>query len=200
VSLHPADQQFLDDWLREYHDPRPSIPDGRRCINCKVPARNGQITHTTTCPDYVRRRTPRRMAAAGPGGYRHAQADLREAYDRFVGLLVPGRRRDRYDCPSCGAPGDGHGLKVDLAGDRILFHCFACGGRDEILTALGLSWADLGRTGDDRPGTHSGDYTPRRNRDQVAGVAATASPGATHLTCPVAPVAPVADKRVRRAS
>lgn len=32
------------------------VPDGQRCINCKVPARNGVITHLHSCPDYVKNR------------------------------------------------------------------------------------------------------------------------------------------------
>jgi putative DNA primase/helicase len=76
-------------------------------------------------------------------GWDPTVATGQERYDRLVSLLHQRTRKDRFDCPSCGAVGDGHGLKVDLDGERLLFHCFTCGGGDEILTALGLTWADI---------------------------------------------------------
>jgi hypothetical protein len=127
------------------------IPDWQRCINCKVPARNGRITHRRTCPEFVRPRSgsvPGQLSLRGPA---LALADARARYDRFVSALTM-RRTDRYDCPSCGARGDGHGLKVDLVGETVLFVCFACcptrgpeyrEAREQILAAVGMTWRDL---------------------------------------------------------
>jgi hypothetical protein len=73
---------------------------------------------------------------------------------------LDGRRSDvdgvrgegRYQCPVCGAQGDGHGLKVSQGskGQPVVLRCFECarGGRsdpEEILKALGLTWADIAR-------------------------------------------------------
>jgi hypothetical protein len=107
-----------------------------RCINCKTPARGGRIAHRPGCPDW----TPPGRRDARPGSRSGRSDDARDRYERFVGMLTE-RRRDRYDCPSCGARGDGHGLWVTLGGDRIRFTCFSCGGSDEILAALRLDWS-----------------------------------------------------------
>lgn len=119
------------------------IPDGQRCINCKVPSRNGIIVHGRTCPEYGRV-----SGAAKQGGGHHrlvrydkaALLDAASRYQRFTAQLVQ-RRPERFDCPSCGARGDGHGLRVTLDETRILFHCFGCGGRDEVLRALRMDWS-----------------------------------------------------------
>ena len=124
------------------------IPDGLSCLCCKARARNGYIVHTQTCPEY---RGRSEHLGTSRDTQRQAQADALGRYERFVALLTPGRK-DRYDCPSCGAKGDGHGLKVDPGSRGPLFVCFTCcptnaaeyrTARDEILAALGLSWADL---------------------------------------------------------
>jgi hypothetical protein len=111
-------------------------------------------------PDVARKVLKVRQVIAGsadavPGQSGRGSSD---GYGRLVDALevagLDGSRSDpdavrgegRYQCPACGAAGDGHGLKVTRADDdRPLFHCFACGasGR-EILAALGLSWADVG--------------------------------------------------------
>jgi hypothetical protein len=119
------------------------IPDWMRCINCKVPARHGVIVHGRTCPEYGRI-----SGTAKPSGPRRAvrydQAALIDAasrYERFTAQLVQ-RRPERYDCPACGARGDGHGLRVTLAGTRILFHCFSgAHSGDEVLRALRMDWS-----------------------------------------------------------
>lgn len=132
------DERFLAEWRREVHEPKPGIPDGMRCINCRVPARDGRIVHTRGCPDY--RRPVRRSGVTSDRG----RVDPQDAYLRFTAALTPGRRRDRYVCPSCGGDAAGRGLKVEQVGDRVRFHCFSCAGRAEILAAVGLTWADLG--------------------------------------------------------
>jgi hypothetical protein len=107
-----------------------------RCLCCHVAARGGVLPHRPTCPEYaapVRRQPCGHPRAVQPGH------DAARRYERFVGLLTE-RRRDRYDCPSCGARGDGHGLWVTLDGPRIRFTCFSCRGSDEILSAMGLTW------------------------------------------------------------
>lgn len=40
---------------RVARQPQQVIPDGRKCINCKAPARNGKITHVPGCPEYVKK-------------------------------------------------------------------------------------------------------------------------------------------------
>src|SRR5436305_2767801 len=127
-----ADRAFLDAWdLARFRDnedrdlcvrgknrPEPGCkqcrclaarnrptPDGQRCIQCRVPARDGRIAHLKTCADYrggsLRNALETNSGPWAPGADRYAE---------FVAQLVPGRRRDRYDCPECGAPGDGHGV------------------------------------------------------------------------------------------
>src|SRR4051794_22382106 len=99
-------------------DRRP-IPDGQRCIICKVPARHGAIVHARGCPEFGRVSGTLTTAAPrqrGSGGYAEPPATARMRYERFVALLGRPGRRDRFTCPSCGAPGDGHGLKVDFDG------------------------------------------------------------------------------------
>lgn len=121
--------------------PPDSIPDWLKCINCKVPARGGRIAHRPTCPDWTPPRRTNGTATTAVRQYSVSEFDdARSRYERFVARLTE-RRRDRYDCPSCGARGDGHGLWVTLEGDRIRFHCFACRGADEILAALRLDWS-----------------------------------------------------------
>lgn len=118
------------------------IPDWASCINCKVPARHGVIVHGRTCPEYGRTSGVDRAPTTAD---RPAHIPVvnepprvaRDRYERFIAMLKEGRR-DRYECPACGAAGDGHGLKVDFDGQRIKFHCFSCGG-GEVLRALGLS-------------------------------------------------------------
>jgi hypothetical protein len=78
----------------------------------------------------------------------------------------------RYQCPACGAAGDGHGLKVDYDPNRprrILLLCFQGCPTEEILEPLGMTLADLcadddtddlgqevsSRTGDETPETRS---------------------------------------------
>jgi Protein of unknown function (DUF3631) len=86
-----------------------------------------------------------------------------DQYTRVVAALfaqgLDGRRSDvdgvrgegRYQCPVCGAKGDGHGLKVRQGDSQpVVLHCFECdrAGRsdpEEILKALGLKWADISR-------------------------------------------------------
>lgn len=127
-----------------HRDVSGAIPDGQRCINCKVPARHGAIVHAKGCPEYGRisgtltATVPPRQRGSGMPAEPPTAARVR--YERFVALLGRPGRRDRYTCPSCGAAADGHGLKVDFDGQTIRFWCFSCRGRDEILAALGCTW------------------------------------------------------------
>jgi AAA domain-containing protein len=66
-----------------------------------------------------------------------------------------GRRSDptgvsgdgRYMCPACGAPGDGHGLRVSIGETQpVVLVCHACRApTGELLAALGLTWDDIAR-------------------------------------------------------
>lgn len=125
--------------------PMIDIPDWMRCINCKVFARGGVIAHSRTCPEHG---LGAPFASAGEHGElgnrptnidRLALADALDRYGRFVGRLTQ-RRPERFDCPSCGARGDGHGLRVVLDGTHILFHCHAGCRADAVLRALRMTW------------------------------------------------------------
>lgn len=88
-----------------------------------------------------------------------SRVDGAEGYERMINALeaagLAGTRGDpeairgegRYQCPACGAPGDGHGLRVKRRENGTpSFDCYACKSEGyEILLALGLSWADVGR-------------------------------------------------------
>lgn len=109
-----------------------------RCLCCHEMARNGVLPHRRTCPEW--RQGDRRQPGGHPRTVDPAH-DVAHRFERFRALLGPERRRDRFDCPSCGGSGrDGKGLLVTLAGERLRFTCFTCGGGDEILSALGLTW------------------------------------------------------------
>lgn len=119
-----------------------AIPNGQRCIIRKVPARTGVIVHGWNCPEYGRV-----SGTAKPSAVRRlarydetALIDAVSRHERFTARLVQ-RRPERYDCPACGARGDGRGLRVTLDGTRILFYCFSCGGGDEVLRALRMDWS-----------------------------------------------------------
>jgi hypothetical protein len=80
-------------------------------------------------------------------------------YLRVVAALtaqgLAGRRSDtsgangdgRYQCPLCGAAGDGHGLRVTIGDTQpVVLRCFACQApTTEIIAALGLTWDDIAR-------------------------------------------------------
>jgi putative DNA primase/helicase len=90
---------------------------------------------------------------------RFGTPDAADQYLRVVAALLAqghgGRRSDvngtagdgRYTCPACGAPGDGHGLKVSVGATQpVVMHCYGCQAPvEEILAALGLTWADISR-------------------------------------------------------
>jgi hypothetical protein len=89
---------------------------------------------------------PRRLRTGGtpPGDglaiYEKLRAALDDGYDDGRG------RTGRYQCPACGARGDGHGLKVDYDPNRnrrILLLCFQGCPVDEILEPLGMTKAEL---------------------------------------------------------
>ena len=119
----------------------PHIPDWQKCINCRVHARGGRIAHRPTCPEWLPPRTrSSKEKASNIRVFGDVTDDARSRYERFVAKLTE-RRKDRYDCPSCGARGDGHGLWVTFDGHRIRFTCFSCRGTDEILAAMGCTWS-----------------------------------------------------------
>lgn len=113
-----------------------------KCIICYQPERpDGTIVHRPTCADYVR---PVRAGGGGPGGRgglpgAGGPVDVLTRHAGIVARLREGRR-GRFACPSCGAPGDGHGVRVDVDGDRVLIWCFSCGNVPEIMAALHLDW------------------------------------------------------------
>jgi AAA domain-containing protein len=86
-------------------------------------------------------------------------AEATSQYTRVIAALIgqglAGRRSDlsgtagvgRYQCPICGAPGDGHGLKVDVGKSQpVVLHCFTCRASPAALVmALGLTAADISR-------------------------------------------------------
>jgi hypothetical protein len=85
-------------------------------------------------------------STTGPPGdglaiYEKLKAALDDGYD-------DGRARTgRYQCPACGARGDGHGLKVDYDPNRsrrilLICHSTRCS-VDEILEPLGMTKAEL---------------------------------------------------------
>jgi putative DNA primase/helicase len=88
-----------------------------------------------------------------------------DGYERIVNALTAGgfangsradvdavRGSGRFECPACGASDQKNGLKVDRTEDgRALFTCFTCGAGNEVLRALGLTWADIGA---ERKDTH----------------------------------------------
>jgi hypothetical protein len=90
---------------------------------------------------------------------RFGSPDAASQYLRVVAALTAqgyaGRRSDmsgvaqdgRYQCPVCGAAGDGHGLKVAVGRDQpVVLHCFACQADvADILEALDLTWSDVSR-------------------------------------------------------
>lgn len=119
---------------------RGGIQAGLLCINCRAEARNDVIVHGLNCPEFGRTSGSTNVGKIKPTATvapiaRAAATEAASRYARFTGMLTQ-RRSGRYDCPSCTAKGDGHGLKVDLIGTRITIHCFACGGYDEILSAM----------------------------------------------------------------
>jgi hypothetical protein len=72
--------------------------------------------------------------------YEKLRAALDDGYDDGRG------RTGRYQCPACGAKGDGHGLKVDYDPNRsrrILLLCFQGCSVEEILEPLGMTPAEL---------------------------------------------------------
>jgi hypothetical protein len=89
---------------------------------------------------------------------RFGTTDVAGRYGRVIAALVErgcaGRRSDiggikgegRYQCPACGAPGDGHGLKVAVGdSEPVVLHCFQGCDRGDILAALGLTQTDISR-------------------------------------------------------
>ena len=91
---------------------------------------------------------------------RFGSPDAANQYLRVVAALTAqgyaGRRSDlsgvrgegRYQCPVCGAPGDGHGLKaaVGSEGQPVVLICFACRApTEDLIGALKLTWADIAR-------------------------------------------------------
>jgi hypothetical protein len=87
---------------------------------------------------------PARPPRSGPTG------DSFEIFDRLTDALVPytGRRSPpRYDCPACGAKGDGHGLRVDHDPNRSRKILLLCDSNrcppEEILEPLGFTLAEL---------------------------------------------------------
>jgi putative DNA primase/helicase len=83
-----------------------------------------------------RQRTP----GDGLAIYEKLRAALDDGYDDGRG------RTGRYQCPACGARGDGHGLKVDYDPNRsrrILLLCFQGCPVEEILESLGMTKAEL---------------------------------------------------------
>jgi hypothetical protein len=87
---------------------------------------------------------PARPRTTGPTESSHA------IFDRLTEALAPyaGRRSPpRYDCPACGAKGDGHGLRVDHDPNRPRKILLLCDSNrcppDEILEPLGMTLAEL---------------------------------------------------------
>lgn len=118
-----------------------------RCGYCMQRRIDGIIDHRRNCSEWRPPRSP--LAPKMRPHQIGATPSARERYERFVSLLGPEGRPGRYQCPSCGAPADGHGLKIDFDGVRIQFICFACRGTNEILAALHITWQWL--TGEDTP-------------------------------------------------
>lgn len=102
-------------------------------------------------------------------GVRTAYADLAGVDDPYTRITLaleaagmagtradPGavRGQGRYQCPACGAKGDGHGLHVWRRDDGTAgFTCYACKAPgDEIRQALGLTPQDMGWSGKPLPG------------------------------------------------
>jgi hypothetical protein len=90
---------------------------------------------------------PARTRSSGPA------EDSREIFERLKQALVDGgcagrRGHPRYECPACGAPGDGHGLRIEhkpnSMGRKILLVCDTnrCP-TEEILEAIGWTLADI---------------------------------------------------------
>lgn len=112
--------------------PGVSTPDGQRCLICQASARRGYIIHLPTCP-----------TGQGHGEYVGATtAAAAAAYQLLVSKLVPARRRGRFQCPACGDERHG-GLSVAPGPGGPQFWCHGCGTADEILDAVGLTWADI---------------------------------------------------------
>lgn len=112
----------------------------------------------------------RELAGAGDGYTRMTLA--LEAAGANGSRSDPGgvRGEGRYQCPACGAKGDGHGLRVTRKDDgNPKFTCFAqdCPG-DEILAALDLSWVDIGWKPDDAKVKKFMDSLPDGPFDQPA--------------------------------
>jgi hypothetical protein len=79
-----------------------------------------------------------------------ASVDSYEVFDRLTEALAPyaGRRSPpRYECPACGAKGDGHGLRVNHDPNRPRKILLLCDSNrcppEEILEPLGMTLAEL---------------------------------------------------------
>jgi hypothetical protein len=82
--------------------------------------------------------------------HRGPSVDSDDIFDRLTEALAPyaGRRSPpRYDCPACGAKGDGHGLRVDHDPSRSRKILLLCDSNrcpaEEILEPLGMTLAEL---------------------------------------------------------
>lgn len=70
----------------------------------------------------------------------HGEANARILLDRLDGVQVQGKGW-RARCPACG----GRSRKVSVAesGGKVLVHCFAGCRAEDVIGAVGLTWADL---------------------------------------------------------
>lgn len=143
--LHPCGRGCLPgetlDRLR-HPDWPPADPAAVRVRGYVHPSRRAELRQR------ARQASEALHAPDGPGrGW--GVLDLPARLGRLRKLLdahYPGKRSDRYQCPSCGAPGDGHGLHVGIGrdGSSIFITCYACKQTGEIMAELGLSGEDLG--------------------------------------------------------
>lgn len=70
----------------------------------------------------------------------HGEANARILLDRLDGVQVQGKGW-RSRCPACG--GQSRKLSIAESGNRVLVHCFGGCEAVNVLSAVGLAWADI---------------------------------------------------------